>query len=145
MTRFASIIAAAALVGTAAAPATAEYQYPYPQPQPYPQPVPQYPYGQNYGNNYGNDESVIGSIVDSLIGNRYNVSDRQAIRQCAWAAVQRAQGQYGGGFGQGYRDRLRVTSINDVQRRTLVLRVQRDARARRRLWWRLQQRLWRWI
>jgi len=122
MTRFASIIAAATLAGTAAAPAAAQYQPPYP----YPQPAPQYPYpGQNYGNNYGNDESVVGTIVDSLIGNRYNVSDRQAIRQCAWAAVQRAQGQYAGGYGQrqGYRDRLRVTSINDVQRRTLVLRI----------------------
>ena len=122
MTRFASIIAGAALAAMAAVPAAAQYQYPYPQP--YPQPGPQYPYpGQNYGNNYGNDESVIGSIVDGLIGNRYAVGDRQAIRQCAWAAVQRAQGQYGGGYGQGYRDRPRVTSINDVQRRTLVLRI----------------------
>ena len=67
--------------------------------------------------------SVIGSIVDNLIGNRYAVGDRQAIRQCAWAAVQRAQQYGGGGYGERYRDRLRVTSINDVQRRTLVLRV----------------------
>ena len=126
MIRFASIIAAAALAGTAAAPAAAQYQ---PYPQPYPQPVPSYPYpgqayGNNYGNNYGNDESVVGTIVDSLIGNRYAGGDRQAIRQCAWAAVQRAQGQYGGGYGYGQRgDRLRVTSITDVQRRTLLLRI----------------------
>ena len=119
MTRFASFIAAAALIGTAAAPAAAQYQYPYPQPQPYPQQVLQYPYP---GQTYGNDEGVIGSIVDGLIGNRYAVGDRQAIRQCAWAAVQRAQGQYGGGYGQGH-GRLRITSITDVQRRTLVLRV----------------------
>jgi len=120
MTRFASIIAAAALAGTAAAPAAAQYQQPYPyQPQ---YPYPGQNYGNNYGQNYGNDQSVVGAIVDSLIGNRYAVGDRQAIRQCAWAAVQRAQ-QYGGGYGERYRDRLRVTSINDVQRRTLVLRV----------------------
>lgn len=135
MIRFASIIAAAALAGTAAAPAAAQYQ---PYPQPYPQPVPSYPYpgqayGNNYGNNYGNDESVVGTIVDSLIGNRYAGGDRQAIRQCAWAAVQRAQAQYSGaypyqGYPQGYRGggynrSVRVTAITDVQRRSRGVRV----------------------
>lgn len=117
MTRFESLIAAAALAGTAAAPAAAQYQQPYPQPVPAP--------GYGYpGQNYGNDQNVVGTIVDSLIGNRYAGGDRQAIRSCAWAAIQRAQGQYGGGYGgYGHNDRMRVTSITDVQRRTLVLRV----------------------
>lgn len=120
MTRLQSLTAAAALAVTAAAPAAAQYGYQYQQP--YPQPVPSYPYP---GQTYDNGQGVVGSIVDSLIGNRYAVGDRQAIRQCAWAAVQRAR-QYGGGYGGGYgnygRD-LRVTSISDVERRTLVLRV----------------------
>jgi hypothetical protein len=125
MTRFASIIAAAALAGIAAAPAAAQYQ-PYPQqyqqpyPQPYPQPAPSYPYS---GQTYGNDQGVVGTIVDSLIGNRYAVGDRQAIRSCAWAAVQRAQRQNGGGYGNGYGRGVRVTSIDSVDRRTLVIRV----------------------
>ena len=142
MTRYASVIAAA-IVGMSAAPAAAQYQQTYPQ-QPYPgQGAPQSPYegygqgypgqgypgqgypGQGYpGQGYGNDENSVGAVVDTLIGNRYAGSDRQAIRQCAWAAVQRARGQYGGnGYGQGYGPHLRVTSITDVQRRTLVLRV----------------------
>src|SRR4051812_44102109 len=138
MTSSASVIAVVALVGMSAAPAAAQYQQTYPQ-QPYPgQTVPQSPYqgyGQNYpgqaypgegypGQGYGNEESAVGAVVDTLIGNRYAGGDRQAIRQCAWAAVQRARGQYGGnGYGQGYGPHLRVTSITDVQRRTLVLRV----------------------
>lgn len=116
MARLDSLIAAAVVAGLAAVPATAQYQYP----QPYPQPVPSYPYP---GQNYGNDQGVVGAIVDSLIGNRYAVGDRQAIRQCAWAAVERARGQYGGGYGQGYGNRFRVTAITDVRRRALVLRV----------------------
>jgi hypothetical protein len=153
MTRFEPLIAAAALAGSAAAPAAAQYdqyqpQYPqqpyqqpygqqqYPQNPQYPESYPQQPYqqqGPSYpypGQNYGNEQSEIGAVVDSIIGNRYAVSDRQAIHSCAWAAVQRARsygvsgyggGGYGGGY--GYARHLRVTSINDVQRRTLVLRV----------------------
>jgi hypothetical protein len=94
----AKLIAAAALAGALAVPASAQYPgYPYPQ-----QPYPGYPYpGQNYpgypgypgyGNGYGN--SVLGNIIDGLIGNRYGVNDRQAVRQCASAAVQRAENQY---------------------------------------------------
>ena len=122
MPPFAKLIAAAAIIGSAAAPAAAQYQYPAPAPQPYPQPGYGYP-----AQPYGSDQSVVGAIVDGLIGNRYDVSYRQAIRQCAWAAVQRAQGQYGGDrYGQpypGYNNVLRVLSIDDVERRTLVLRV----------------------
>jgi hypothetical protein len=152
MTRLESLVAAAALAGSATAPAAAQYgqyqqpypQQPYQQPyeqqqqpyqqypqsypqQPYQQQVPSYPYS---GQNYGNEQSEIGAIVDSMIGNRYAVSDRQAIHSCAWAAVQRARSYgisgYGGGYngyGYGYGRHLRVTSINDVQRRTMVLRV----------------------
>jgi hypothetical protein len=133
MTTLAKLLTAAVLIG---APATAQYYpqpQPYPVPQPYPAPGYQYP-NQGYpgyqyqGQPYG--ESAIGAIVDSLIGNRYQVSDRQAIRQCAWAAVQRAQGQYGGypyqGYPQGYRNygrNVRVTAITDVQRRYNGVRV----------------------
>jgi hypothetical protein len=119
MPPLAKMIAAAALAGSAAAPTAAQYQ---PAPQPYPQPGYGYP-----GQPYGSDQNVVGAIVDSLIGNRYDVSFRQAIRQCAWAAVQRAQGQYGGDrYGQpypGYNNVLRVLSIDDVERRTLIVRV----------------------
>ena len=139
MTKIAKLLTAAALLGTAAAPASGQY---YPQPQPYPAPhpypAPGYP-GQNYpypnqGYEQPYTESTIGSIIDSLIGNRgYGVSDRQAIRQCAWAAVQRAQAQYSGaypyqGYPQGYRGggynrSVRVTAITDVQRRSRGVRV----------------------
>ena len=127
MVRLASLIVAAALAGSAAGPVVAQYQqtYPQPYPQPYPEPAPQpgYPYpDQNYGT-----QGTVGAIIDSLIGNRYNVSDRQAIRQCAFAAVQRAQnGGYPGGYPQaypGYNNNVRVTAITDVQRRSNGVRV----------------------
>ena len=132
------------MIGGVAAPAAA--QYPYPQ-QPYPQQVPQpapgqpgygyYPqegYGQQpYG--YGNDP--IGQIVNQLLGNRYNVTDRTAVRQCASAAVQRASSQYrqpygnaygynnNRGYNQGYNPAMmmRVTAITNVERRRNGLRV----------------------
>jgi hypothetical protein len=136
MTRLAKFLAAAAVVGALAAPAAA--QYPYPQPYPpgsYPPgsyPPGSYP-GQGYGYpgqgyGYGN-QGVIGNIIDSLIGNRYQVNDRQAIRQCASAAVQRAENDYRPYFGgqpyayQGYQGHVRVTAITDVQRRNNGLRV----------------------
>src|SRR4051812_31129349 len=125
MTRFAKIMAAAALAGLFAAPPAAQvYGQPYPQtyPQGYrgPDGHPRQPYGGGYG--YGG-QGVIGNIIDGLIGNRYNVSDRQAVRQCAYAAVQRAESQYRPYFGgqpyayQGYNGYVRVTAITDVQRR----------------------------
>lgn len=137
MARFAKSMVAAAFIGTAAVPATAQYQYPQQQyPQTYPQQQDQYPQGQHpqgeypqgqypYSDQgYGN-QNVMGAIIDQLIGNRYNVSDRQAIHQCAYAAVQRAQGyNYGGGYGYpGYHNYLRVTSITDVERRSNGVRV----------------------
>ena len=134
MTRFAILLTAgaAAAVGIAA-PAAA--QYPYPQPYPYPQTYPGYPQ-QGYGQN------VVGSIIDQLLGNRYNVTDRQAVSQCASAALVQAQNQYRGygqggygGYGQGgyggyggypqgiAAPAMRVTAITDVQRRQYGLRV----------------------
>jgi len=74
-------------------------------------------------------ERVIGGVIDTLIGNSYNGGDRQAIRRCAFAAVDKAERQYRPYFGNrpfaypGYRGHVRVTAITDVQRRTLVTRV----------------------
>ena len=123
MTRFARLLAAAALAASAAAPAAAQYGQTYPQP--YPQPSPQTYPQPGYGYGYNQGEGAIGAIIDSLIGNRYNVSDRQAIHQCAYAAVQRAQNQYTGGYQAypGYNNFLRVTSITDVERRSTSVRV----------------------
>lgn len=132
MTKTVTILVAAALAGGAAAPLAAQYYpqpYPYPQqpypnyPQPYPQPYPAPGYG--YGSN-----NVLGQIIDGLIGNRYNVSDRQAIRQCTFAAVNQAESQYRPYFGpnwrrpyQNYNGYIRVSQITDVQRRSNGVRV----------------------
>ena len=139
MTSFTKTLAAAAAIGSLAAPAAGQY---YPQQPTYPQTYPQqyppyqqqypqqaYPYGYGTGN-------VVTDIIDSLLGNRYSVTDRQAVRRCANAAVNQAQSQYGGGYGtygnrygqqygQGYNQysSLHVTAITDVQRRQNGLRV----------------------
>jgi len=145
MARFAKLIAAAAFAATAAAPATAQYQQQYPQPYPQqgypPQTYPQQDYpqqsypqqGYGYDQQYGTNQNALGAIIDGLIGNRYNVSDRQAIHQCSWAAIQRARGgnwNGGGGYGQPYPgynnyfgNSLRVTGITDVERRSKNVRV----------------------
>lgn len=74
-------------------------------------------------------ERVIGDAIDALIGSRYGVSDRRAVRTCAWAAVRRAENTYwtqakGRPFAYpGYRGYVRVTAITDVQRRLRVVRV----------------------
>ena len=125
MTHFAKLFTAAALVGTAAAPAAAQY-YPQPQYPQYPQQTyPGYGYQQPYGQGYTGNP--VTDIIDSLLGNRYNVTDRQAVRQCAQAAMSQASAQYGGnayggGYNRGYGS-FRVTSISDVQRRSNGLRV----------------------
>jgi hypothetical protein len=136
LARFAKLIAAAALAATATAPAAAQYQQqqPYPQQgypqQAYPQQAyPQQAYPQQgYDQRYGTNQNVVGSIIDSLIGNRYNVSDRQAIHRCGEAAVQQAQSRNWGGDGRqqpypGYNNNLRITAISDVQRRSSGVRV----------------------
>lgn len=114
-------------------PQSPEYpqQYPqspeYQQYQQYPQqtyPAPGYGYG--YGSN-----NVLGQVIDGLIGNRYNVSDRQAIRQCTFAAVTQAENQYRPYYANrsfarpypGYSGYIRVSAITDVQRRSYGVRV----------------------
>ena len=66
---------------------------------------------------------MIGDIIDGLIGNRYAVSDRQAIRRCGWAAVDKAERQFRTQFRgrrgfayPGYRGYVRVAAITDVSR-----------------------------
>ena len=144
MTHFAKLLMTAtlatALTGTGAA------QYPYPQPYPQQYPPQQYPYP-----GYPQNQNAVGQIIDGLIGNRYGLTDRQAIRSCGYAAGQRAQGQYGGyngryprpgsdsqypqanpGYngqypqawqGYNYPGNMRVVAIDSVERRSGGLRV----------------------
>ena len=146
MTRFPAYLAAFAAIGTVAVPATAQYPQSYPQtyPQPYPQTYPQaypqtypqqaYPgYAQPYGYNQGYGQNAVGSVIDQLLGNRYNVTDRQAVSRCASAAMAEAAAQYAHGYNRGYTGQgynqgiaapaMHVTAITDVQRRTNGLRV----------------------
>ena len=133
MTNFNKILAGAAAIGAIATPAAAQYypQQTYPQ-QTYPQQA--YP-GTGYQQGYG--QNPVTDIIDQLLGNRYSVTDRQAVRRCTNAVQAQALRQYGGGYGQqgyaqnynqGYRQNIaapsmRVTSITDVQRRNSGLRV----------------------
>jgi len=133
-------LAAAAAISALAVPAAAQTAYPYGYQQQYqqvPQPYagqPGYGYGQQgysaYNQGYAQDP--VSQIVNSLLGNRYNVTDRQAVSQCASAAMTQAQAQYGNrysqgygnnGYNRGYNNSMRVTSITDVQRRNNGLRV----------------------
>ena len=140
MTSFRTYLVATAALGAVCAPAIAQNPYPYgyqqdqqtyPQqyprtyPQQYPQTYPQqaYPgsgYNQGYGYNQGTGNPIT-DVIDSLLGNRYSVTDRQAVRQCATAASARASQQYGSyGYNRGG---MRVTSITGVERRGYGLRV----------------------
>jgi hypothetical protein len=140
MTSYLKCLAAVAAIGGVAAPAAAQYQqqgYPqqaYPQqayPQQYGQPYQNYGGNQAYGYNQNYAQNPVGTIIDQLLGNRYTVTDRQAVSQCASAALAQAQYQYrgyGGNQAYGYNQNvaaptLRVTSITDVQRRSNGLRV----------------------
>jgi hypothetical protein len=134
MSNFNKILAGAAAIGAIATPAAAQY---YPQPtypqQTYPQQA--YP-GTGYGYQ-GTTGNPVTDVIDQLLGNRYSVTDRQAVRRCTNAVQAQALRQYGGGYGQqgyaqnynqGYRQNIaapsmRVTSITDVQRRNSGLRV----------------------
>lgn len=154
MTKFAKFLTAAAVIGGIAAPAAAQYPYPAPVPQPAPgqpgygyypqqgypqqgygqQPYGQQPYGQQ-PYSYGNDP--IGQAINQLLGNRYNVSERTAVRQCASAAMQQASAQFAPPYGNAYgydRNRgyqqgynagamMRVTAITNVERRNNGVRV----------------------
>ena len=153
MTMFKSVLTAAVVIGGLAAPAAAQYPYPAPVPQPAPgQPGYGYYPQQGYGQQpYGYNNDPMSQIINQLLGNRYNVNDRTAIRQCASAAVQQASAQYpprngygqpygnaygyndnryaqgynGNRYGQGYNAAamMRVTAITDVSRRQSGLRV----------------------
>jgi hypothetical protein len=130
-------LAAAAAIGALAVPAAAQTPYPYGYQQQYqqvPQPYPGQPgYNQGYsGYNQGYAQDPVSQIINSLLGNRYNVTDRQAVSQCASAAMTQAAAQYGNrynqgygnnGYNRGYNGAMRVTSITDVQRRNNGLRV----------------------
>ena len=148
MTDLTRLLAVAAAFGSVAVPAAAQYN-PYPnQPgydypsypgQEYPEqtypgqsyPTPSYP-GEaypGYGYNQGYGGNPVVDIIDQLLGNRYSVTDRQAIHQCARAATEQARAQYGGygnsyGYNQGFAaPSLRVSSITEVERRSNGLRV----------------------
>ena len=153
MTTFTKLLTAAAVVGGVATPAMAQTPYPYSQQQPYPQPAPGQPgygyyppqqqgYGQpGYGYGY-QDQNGLGAIIGQLLGNRYNVTDRTAVQQCASAAMNQASAQYrpqngygqppygnaygynnNRGYNQGYVPTMRVTAITNVERRNNGLRV----------------------
>jgi hypothetical protein len=142
MTMFKSALTAAAVMGLAA-PAAAQYPAPVPQPAPgqpgygyYPpqQGYPQQGYGQpGYGYN---QQGSLGQVIGQLLGNRYNVTDRTAVQQCASAAMVQASAQYrprnaygqnpygnAYGYNQGYAANMRVTAITNVERRNNGLRV----------------------
>jgi hypothetical protein len=138
MTMCARILIAASVLGSLAAPAAAQTDYP---PQGYPQgyPPPGYDPQTYTPQTYSDPGNVIGSVIDSLLGNRYNVTDRTAVKTCASASVQEAWRQYGrywngygnqNGYGNGYDRRhdyqygnMRVTAITDVQRKSSGVRV----------------------
>ena len=143
-------LTAAAAIGGLSAPAVAQYypqpqypqqtypQYQYPQvqyPQAYPQTGYAYPgqpvYGQQgYGQQGYGQQNVVGAIINQLLGNRYNVTDRTAVTQCATAAQAQAAARYrpngyGQPYGQSYNayNSARVTGITNVERRNRGLRV----------------------
>src|SRR6476619_7566877 len=105
-------LAAATAIGALAVPAAAQSAYPYgyqqqnPQYQQVPQPYPGQPgygYQQGYpGYVQGYAQNPVSQIINSLLGNRYSVTDRQAVSQCASAAMTQAAAQSGNGYNQGY-------------------------------------------
>ena len=105
MNALAPVIAAALLAGGFAAPAFAQEEMD------------------------AQSQRVIGGVIDALIGNRYATSDREAIRRCAVAAVNKAERMHRGEFRTqpvaypGYRGHIRVSEITDVQRRFQLIRV----------------------
>ena len=127
-------LAAAAAIGAVAVPAAAQTAYPYGYPQQAPHqaypgsPQQSYGYGQQ-----GYTQNPVQQVIDGLLGNRYNVTDRQAVSQCASAAMTQAAAQFGNNgsaqrygnnrYNRSYNNAMRVTSITDVQRRSNGLRV----------------------
>jgi len=152
MTSFKSYLAAVAALGFVASPAAAQYypQQSYPQraysQQAYPQQgygYPQQGYDQQQGyaqqgyaqpgygtGQQGYSQNPVSAIIGSLLGNNYTATDRQAVSQCATAAVSQAgrYSTYGQGYNRGYGynspgSAMRVTAITSVQRRYSGLRV----------------------
>jgi hypothetical protein len=151
------VLAASVAIGSLAAPAAAQYYPEAPTYPPYqqqyqqvPQPYPGQPgYGyaqQGYPNQGYAAQDPISQVINSLLGNRYNVTDRQAVSQCASAALAEATAQYGvngyagsngyAGYAGAYRPgatgvpgypgvatSMRVSAITDVQRRSNGMRV----------------------
>jgi hypothetical protein len=137
MTNILKLLAGSAAIAGLATPAAAQY---YPQPtypqQAYPQqayPQQGYPYAQQgYPQQGYQQQSGIAGIINQLLGNRYNVTDRTAVTQCAAAAQAQAATQYRYGNNQGYQQgygqqynqgygqayaQPRVTGITSVKRR----------------------------
>jgi hypothetical protein len=150
-----ALLAATAAAGIVATPAAAQYypqQYPpqaYPQ-QGYAYPQQGYPQQGYPQQGYPQQGGIAGIINQLLGGNRYSVTDRQAITQCAAAAQAQAASQYranpygaygqqpygaygqqpyGQAYGQPYggygnaQSSARVTGITNVERRQSGLRV----------------------
>jgi len=146
------ILAASAAIGSLAAPAAAQYYPQQPAYSQYPQQYPQdpgqpgYGYAQQGSNQSYGTQDPIGQIINSLLGDRYNVSDRRAVSNCASAAMTQATAQYGmngyagsdgfAGYAGAYRPgmtgvpgypgvatSMRVSAITDVQRRSSGMRV----------------------
>src|SRR5689334_18225014 len=112
-------LAAAAAIAAAAVPAAAQPAYPYGYAQQaYPQqaypgsPQQSYGYGQQ-----GYTQSPVQQVIDGLLGNRYNVTDRQAVSRCAAAAMTQAAAQVGNnGSGQRYGNNGYSRRYNDAMR-----------------------------
>ena len=142
MNRLTILLAAGAAGLAVGVPASAQAQYQ----SPYAYPPQAYPQGQYYpqqGYAYpGQPQGGISQIIGQLLGNRYNVTDRTAVQQCASAAMAQASAQYRprnapygnaygyqnqgynqGGYNQGYAPNMRVTAITNVERRNNGLRV----------------------
>jgi len=123
------LLAGAAVIAGIAAPAAAQ-NYPQPYPQTYPQPYPQQGYPQQ---GYGQpQQGGIAGVINQLLGNRYNVTDRTRVAQCATAAQAQAAAQYrprnasgqyrqgapyGNAYGYNAMQSARVTAITNVERR----------------------------
>ena len=96
-------LAAAAALGALAVPAIAQTPYPYGYQQQSPQPYPGQP---GYGYQQGYAQNPVSQIINSLLGNRYNVNDRQAVTQCASAAMNQAAAQNSNRYRPGYGNNL---------------------------------------
>jgi len=123
-----------AVIFVTAIEASAQVPYPFPQPQvSSSQPQDGDYLHQNYGKPaYGYNHSDLVAVIGQLLGDRYSITDRVAVRQCASAAMQQAAVRYqpeplgnAHPYGEGYNPAalMRLTAITEVQRRQNVLHV----------------------